>query len=346
MIIKGIAASLPERRVTNEEVIDLVRYHSAKGFTGDLDRTLRIILHLLKRTGLIERRICDRHESPLDHVAVAVREAMSRSYLRRQHIDLLIYVGVGRGFIEPGNSHMIASALGFHKAQCFDVVDACMSWVRGMDMVDSFFKSGKYSNALIINAEFHSIEAGPNFPGCLTLRNADEIPYRFSTYTIGDAATATILFPKDPDNFETHYSSRPELAKLCTLPVKGFEEFCHPEPEIGKSGVMQFTAYGEELHRHVEVESKLLFNSLKNSRDVDVLFVHASSFSEWDKHARAVGMGDKVFQIYPHTGNLVSASIPTAISMAQAQGRLERGNRVGVWVASAGMSFAYSRFRY
>jgi acyl-CoA:acyl-CoA alkyltransferase len=346
VIIKGIAASLPERRVTNEQLIDLVRQHSTGHFSGDLEHTLKLLLHILKRSGLVERRWCDRYESPIDHVAIAVREAMRRCYLRRQHIELLIYVGVGRGFIEPGNSHMMANALGFHKAHCFDVVDACMSWLRALDMVDSLFKTGKYKNALVINAEFFPYFGGRDIASPLVLHSADQIAYSFPTFTIGDAATATILYPQDPDNFDFNYSSRPDLSALCTIPLEGFENFCHPVPEIGKNGILGFTAFGEELHHNVEIEVTQLFNGIKHSRDVDTLFVHSSSYREWDKYARSVGMGDKTFQTYPETGNLVSAAIPTAISQAVAQGKLNRGDRVGVWLGSAGMSFAFSRFKF
>lgn len=346
MIIKGIAASLPERRVTNEEVIDLVRHHSAKGFTGDLERTLRILMRLIKRSGSIERRWCDRHESPIDHVAIAVREALSRCYLRRQHIELVVYVGVARGFLEPSNGHMIANALGFHHAQCFDVVEACMSWVRALDMIDSFFKTGRYRNALIINAEMPSFEGGPNFPHFLTLSNETEIPYSFPSLTIGDGATATILYPKEPDNFEFSFSTRPDLSALCTMPLVGYQEFCHPEPEIGKRGITQLTSFAEPLFRHGHAEITKLFKQAPNARDIDILITHTSSEVEWDKAAAAVGMTDKLFQIYPMTGNLVSASIPAAICIAERQGRLTRGMKVGTWMGSAGMSFAFTKFRY
>lgn len=346
MIIKGIAASLPERRVSNEEVIDLVRHYSQKEFQGDLDRTLRILLQLLKRSGLIERRWCDRHESPIDHVAIAVREALSRCYLRRKHIELLIYVGVGRGFLEPGNSHMIANALGFTNAQCFDVVDACMSWLRALDMVDSLFKTGKYRNALIINAEFHTFEGGPHFPDFLTFKSEHEIPYSFSSLTIGEAATATVLYPRDPQNFEFHFSSKPELSSLCTIPIAGYEEFCHPSPQIGKNGLMQFTAFGESIHRHGKIETAKIFREHNNKGKADIVFVHSSSKTEWDEVGRSAGVEQRIFHTFPATGNLVSASIPTAMHEAIQAGKLERGMSAAAWAGSAGMSFCLSTFRF
>jgi len=159
---------------------------------------------------------------------MATNNALSACYLTPPLIDLLIYVGIGRGFLEPGNSHMIANALGFHKAQCFDIVDACMSWARGLHLVDSLFKSGAYRNAIIINAEFNMIENGPFFPRNFALKNEEHIYYTFPSYSIGEAATATLLIHKEPENFAFNFSTLPDLADLCTIPLDGYEDFCHP----------------------------------------------------------------------------------------------------------------------
>ncbi len=199
MIIKSVAASLPSRIVTNDDMIEMIREQSME-YQGDVGKLLRKINALLKMSGLKERRWCDRHESPIDHVAKATRAALEESYLQKKHIDLLIYVGVGRGFIEPGNAHMIANTLGFTNAQCFDVVDACMSWIRALHLVDSLFKTGGYKNALIINAEFSTTgnAAGKKL---FSLKSDEELEYTFPYFTIGEAATATLLTPQEPDNF-------------------------------------------------------------------------------------------------------------------------------------------------
>lgn len=347
MVIKGVAASLPERRVANEELVEMVRQHSTDIFVGDLERTLKVILHLLKRTGLVERRWCDRHESPLDHIAVAVREALSHTYLRREHIDLLIYVGVGRGFLEPANSHMVANALGLRNAQCFDILDACMSWLRALEMVDGLFRGGRYRNALVVNAEFHSLSGGLHMPQGLKLHTADEIPYSFPAWTIGDAASATLLVDKEPSNFRFNFIADTSLAPLCTIPIPGFEEFCHPDAAIGKRGVMTFTSFGQDLHRQGAPHIiEVLRRGLRAGVPPDIIFVHASSQREWAGYGRTAGVADRLYHLYPHTGNLVSASVPTAMAEAARNGKLTRGMNVGAWVGSAGMSFGYAGFRY
>ena len=345
MIIKGIAASLPSRIVTNDHMIEMIREQSTE-YQGDLEKMLMVTRALLEKSGLQERRWCDRYELPIDHVAKATRAALADSYLQNSHIELLIYVGVGRGFLEPGNSHMIANALGFHKAQCFDIVDACMSWVRALQLVDSLFKNGGYRNALIVNAEFNAQSGGPLYPHNLNLHHREQLEYRFSSFTIGEAATATLLIPSEPDNFEFHFSTRPDLSDLCTIPLPDYEGFCNPTDKIGKDGAMQFTSYGLDLHNHAFKEAIDVFEKMPPKDSIDSVFVHASSKKEWERFGVHIGLADKIHHVYPRTGNVVSASIPVAMADAIRRRDLDRDNHVIFWVGSAGMSFSATRFKY
>ena len=345
MLIKSIASSLGSRRVTNDEVLSLIEQHSTE-YEGNIKRATRLISKLLEKSGLEERRWCDRHELPLDHVAKAANKALSECYLRHSQIDLLIYVGIGRGFLEPGNSHMIANALGFENAQCFDIVDACMSWIRALHVVDNLFKSGAYRNAIIINAEFNMTENGPLFPKNFALKNEAQIYHTFPSFSIGEAATATLLVPKEPDNFEFNFITRPDLSDLCTIPLNGFEEFCHPNQLIGANGIGQFTSYGIDLHKYGQHELIKLYKNMLQKYDIKYIFVHASSKKEWEMCGEAIGVEDKIHHIYPFTGNLVSASIPAAIADAIDHGKLDRRDGIALWVGSAGMSFNVTQFVY
>ena len=345
MIIKGIAASLPSRVVTNDDMIEMIREQSTE-FDGDLEQTLATTKRLLEKSGLQERRWCDRHELPIDHVAMAADKALAASYLQKNHIELLIFVGVGRGFLEPGNSHMIANALGFDKAQCFDIVDACMSWVRAMHLVDNFFKNGGYRNALIINAEFNTHSGGPLYPHNLNLKKREQLAHTFPSFTIGEAATATLLIPSEPDNFEFYFSTRPDLSDLCTIPLHGYDGFCHPTDKIGKNGVMQFTSYGLDLHNESQEEIVKVFKKMTAKDDIRIIFTHASSKMEWEKFGKQIGLEDKLYHIYPKKGNLVSASVPAAIHHAITNKSLCRGDKVALWVGSAGMSYNFTSLTY
>jgi acyl-CoA:acyl-CoA alkyltransferase len=344
MIIENVAASFPKRRVKNEEVVDLVRHHSS-GFNGDLDKLLRVIRTLLDRSGLVTRHWRVPGERPIDHLESAVRDALEGTGLQPRDIDLLVYVGIGGGFREPGNSYMVAKTLGMAKAQCFDIVDACMSWTRAASLVDSLFKSGNFRNALIVNAEFNMTEGMAGVPQNYAVRDFAEVNYLLPSYTIGEAATATLLLPQQPGNFSIAFESRPELADLCMIPTIGYQGYFQVSDAVAALGAGRFTALGTELHDRLAEEMPALIRAAGGyPEQADVVFTHSSSTPAWTGVGQQYGFADKIFHIYPQTGNVVSASVPAAMALARQAGKLRKGDRVMCLMGSAGMSFALSKF--
>ena len=344
MIIDNVAASFPTRRVNNDEVVELVRQYSRE-FQGDLDKMLRVVKTLLDRSGLVNRNWRQAGERPIDHLAAAVGSVLERSGLRHTEIDLLVYVGIGGGFREPGNSYMVAKTLGLHGAQCFDIVDACMSWTRALSLVDSLFKAGKFRNALVVNAEFNLTEGMAGFPQNFAIRDLEQVNYLLPSYTIGEAATATLLLPQDPENFSIAFRSRPDLADLCMIPTAGYQGFYEVNEVVAALGEGRFTARGTELHDWLGEEMPALVRAAgAYPEQADVVFTHSSSTPAWTGVGKRYGFAEKIFHIYPQTGNVVSASIPAAMALAQQAGKLAKGDQVMCLMGSAGMSFALSKF--
>lgn len=345
MRIAATAYSMPNRIVSNDDVIDIIRQRSTEGYRGNLDHDLAIIRRFLVGSGLEERRWCKEGERPRDHIVAAIESALAESGVSKKAVELVIYVGIGKGFAEPGNSHIIAGSLGMDHAQCFDITDACMSWIRGLQVADSFFRRGMYKNALILNAEFLVTGNKYAYPDNYYLRSREEIPYSLPSYTFGEAASATVLFPDDTPNFEFHFAARTDLYDLCTIPMSCYPEYSDATPRIGKrpSGL---TSFGSELHHSGQPEVRSILKALGRIDDIHRIFVHASSKKEWEMAARAMGVEKKVHHVYPWTGNLVSASVPVAMRDALDKGLLNSGDTVCFWVGSAGMSFSAVRFQY
>lgn len=207
MIIESVAASLPERKVSNEEVVDIIRFNS-KNFDGDLAKTLRVVKARLERSGLVTRHWLDDDERPIDHVDQVVHAALKATALRPSDIDLFIYVGIGGGFHKLGNAYILAKTLGLLHAECFDILDACMSWTRALSLTNSLFKTRRIRNALIVNAEFNMVRGTAGFPENYTLGHPQELDYLYPSYTIGEAASATLLLPTAPDNLSVTIHSK------------------------------------------------------------------------------------------------------------------------------------------
>jgi acyl-CoA:acyl-CoA alkyltransferase len=228
---------------------------------------------------------------------------------------------------------------------CFDIVDACMSWIRALEISYEFFKSGRYKHVMILNGEFN-IQHG--FPDNFKIQNLRQIEYTFPTYTIGEAATATILSPSNAQ-WKFAYKSVPELADLCTIPLDGYDNFVEPNRRIGQNGLNNFVSYGKELfdaaRRYLVPVVKEL---VKDFDEPDIYFPHAASDAAYLSASKehAVPVGKMYAKVFPNYGNIVSASIPMGMDMALKEGRLKRGHDVVLCPASAGMVYSAVRFTY
>ncbi|MFI9505226.1 3-oxoacyl-[acyl-carrier-protein] synthase III C-terminal domain-containing protein [Nocardia sp. NPDC052566] len=345
MKIRSVVAGLPSRVVTNADIIDLIAAHSSGYFEGDLDAALRKVDYYLRYAGSDERRWLDAGERPIDLLRTAANSALAQADMVADEIDLLIYTGIGRGFIEPGGAYHSAAAIGLRNAHCFDIIDACMSWTRAVQVTESLFRTGQFSNAMIVNAEFGLRDGGAVFPHLLRLPHLEALESTFPAYTLGEAATATVLTAQDNAPWEFRFASRPDLAPLCNVTMDGYEGFCDPSDKLAKNGVGIFTSYGFEMHEAGAGEALAVFERLDPPiEEVAALFTHASSKRYWQGMADKVGLGSAIHHVYDKTGNVVSASVPAAIASAMAEGRLRDGDRAACWVGSAGMSFGAFTF--
>lgn len=338
---EAVATAFPTRRVGNAEIIAMVREHSSETYDGDLEVVLTRIGKLLNISGAKERRMLAAGERPIDLICQAVQSALQQAQVVPDEIDLLIWCGVGKGFLEPGQSYMLAHALGWQRVECFDILDACMSWMRALQIGQRLIESGRYRRVMVVNGEFNGMPDGPLYPANFQLHNEQELQRIFASYTIGNAATATILSAAPENHWDWGFISRPDLADLCTLPGKNWDQYCIPKEKIAANGTLRFTSYGAELHeKGADVIVPLWHEVIKAPETIKAVFTHASSWREWHKFAGEVGMADRLHCVYPDYGNLVSASVPAALALAQQAGHISRGDRIALWVGSAGMSFA------
>jgi 3-oxoacyl-[acyl-carrier-protein] synthase III len=231
---------------------------------------------------------------------------------------------------------------------CFDIVDACMAWSRTCDVVESFFRSGRYKRALIVNAESYFNEGGVACPSNFALKDVRAIEYSFGAYCGGDGATATVLAADPERPWVRNYISTKQGADLCTVPLPGFQARSHPSPHIGLNGTNAFTAFGSRVFNTGQSQMVEVLRMLKpHLEDIKMIFAHTGGdVSSYERWAEAAGAAGKVRYLYPEFGNIGSASIPASIARHVESGELQRGDRVGAWIGSSGMSFSSYAFTY
>ena len=157
MKISSIAYSVPSKSYTNEEFTNMWINQLVGLNTTEKEIYRASILKLLKHTGAKRRfmRDLDKGETAYEHILSAMKQSLEKAHTDKDDIDLLIYCGVGKGFIEPSNAYLYAKEMGMKDVQCFDVVDACMSWTRAMQICQGFLKSKTFKKIMVVTGEFH-----------------------------------------------------------------------------------------------------------------------------------------------------------------------------------------------
>jgi len=345
MKIAAVKSRVPSRRLDNQDLLAHLDQQNPAVPAQEKTRYMKLVGKLLEKTGAEYRhwRDVQQRESASELILGAIDDALISANINASDIDLVIYCGVGRGFLEPANAYFYANAKGMNTANCFDITDACMSWIRALQIAELMLNAGVFRNAMIVNGEFH-FGLHDNWE----IRDIRSLEYTFPMYTIGEAATATILLPNDsPWKFE--YSSRPEFAHLCTIPLYGHAEFVPPSERVGLNGLNKFVSFGEELlHEAETVLGELIVNSIDDLAEKNWYFPHAPSKTAYRDGMHALGVPiDRVYlETFPRYGNLVSASIPVGLSSAENEGLLKRGDSVALVPASAGLVASLVQFTY
>ncbi len=336
MKIASVAYRVPSWKVSNDDLLTYIDKCNPSVSALKKLPYLKIVEKLLRQTGAKTRhwRELNSHEKASDLILGVMKDALEDANLLAKDIDLLIYCGVGRGFLEPANAYFYAHACGMNRVNCFDITDACMSWIRATHIAQLMLKTGTFKRAMIINGEFHL-----GFHDNWEIRDLRSLEYSFPMYTIGEAATATILIPSEKD-WEFAYSSKPEFSDMCTIPLPSHANFVEPSEKIGHNGIYRFVSYGRELFQAgVDCLGELIQNTIEDTELNLWYFPHAPSKKVYEEEMPKYGVpAEKIYlKVYPQFGNLVSASIPVGLSLAQTEGKLKVGDSIALIPASAGL---------
>jgi len=345
MRIEALALAVPSREVSNAEVVELIGQHTTD-FDGNLDHTLNLLSKMLIKTGLETRRWLEPGEFSLDYVLEACRKA-STGLGKNDKIDLLVYCSVYGELIEPSTSNLLANHLGLHDCQCFDIKAACDGWMKAAQLANFYLSSGEYHRIMVVTGEFSMTPGYALYPGLFKLRSPGDLEHRFPAFTIGESATATIFVRDDENPWRFTNKTRNDLVELCTVTPSWYVKLPEGSGRIGTNGPGLFTSWAKELSgAGIPLAIETFQDSGIKPQDVDILFTHCSSSRDWRGIAEALGLGDKLYDIYRHFGNVVSGGVPTAMERALRDGGLQRGYACAVLIASAGMSFSTVSFAF
>jgi 3-oxoacyl-[acyl-carrier-protein] synthase III len=343
----SITYALPSNVITNADVCERLIEGSSPHLSGaEMSELLSLTQTAFATAGTTVRYHIGNGEKPSDLCVRAGLAALEEAQIKPSDVDLLLYVGIGRGFLEPATANVFQDLLGLSRATCFDVLDACASWLRAVEIARSLMSSGGYRTAMIINGEFIG-----RYAYRYALRTVSEFFHWFPGVTVGEAATATVITSGgEEDNFHIDFRNYGDKRGLCIIPLANYRDYLGEDPPNGMDLVpLQFSSYGTRLLRF---GAKKLVDHYKsapcfNSQPYDIVFGHAASDQICESIGVRCGLSfDKFKFTHQLFGNTASASLPLALATAKAEGRLFPGTQALVLYASAGVSTALARFTY
>jgi 3-oxoacyl-[acyl-carrier-protein] synthase-3 len=333
--INGIGAYVPERRISNDDVLELMR--AASSCYLDADSTEQLIdraKRTLAKSGNVTRYWCEEDQYCTDIARVASERALEDAGVDAKELDLIIFTGMSKAFVEPATAHVLRHEIGATRANVIDTQDACTSFMKSIELADSLIKTGNYGTILIATGERTYDWAD------FTCKTLDEFFLKSGSLTIGDAAGALVLQRSD----DPSYAGNPKHMRFFYRIVDGTYDTCH----IGLN-----YRFGERYRlssdsaRLVQTGMQAIMDLLmeKTQEDewkhfqYDNLFIHdiGKIIDEWVLpflRETDICVPDTYRSFFPEYGNVACASLPLGLWLARQDGRLKRGN-AGVFICPA-----------
>ncbi|HEX4125745.1 MAG TPA: beta-ketoacyl-ACP synthase III [Tepidisphaeraceae bacterium] len=316
-IIAGTGSCVPERRLTNDQLAQMVDTNDA---------------WIVQRTGIRERRIAAEGESTATLATAAARRALDAAGTTPADLDLIVCGTITPEMAFPSTACFVAASLGLSSTPAFDIAAACSGFIYTLDTAASFIKAGRYRTVLVLGAE--------------TLSRITDYTDRGSCILFGDGAGAVVLKASNEAQRGLLYSSlhadghgwemlhcppgsrNPPTANLLAergqyMKIKG--------REVYKFAVSRFEELIEDAMRTCELKAG----------DVKLIVPHQVNLRIIDSAMEKLGLGmDKAFVNIDKYGNTSAASIPIALDEAVRGGKLSPGDVVIFVAFGAGLTWA------
>ena len=99
---------------------------------------------LRELSGIVERRVWDEGTMPSEAAAKAGAKAIEKAGVEPAKLGILINTSVCRDYLEPSTACIAHSILGLPETcMNFDLGNACLGFVNGMDMVANMIERGE-----------------------------------------------------------------------------------------------------------------------------------------------------------------------------------------------------------
>lgn len=328
--IAGLAHVDPPIRVPTEEL--------ATRLGPFLDRIGLPRRALQGLSGIVARRFWTEGKRPSDAATDAARAAISAAGVANDRIGILVNTSVCRDWVEPSTASIVHGNLDLH-AGCrnFDVANACLGFLSGMDLVAVMIERGDVDYGLIVDGEGSRFVTDQTIARLLADGTVDDFRAEFAALTLGSGAAAMVL-------------ARAELVSAAGRPVHtykgGLSLAASDQNHLcrGNDDKMVTDSNGL-LHAGIGLAEQTWAKGCEDfgwhSGYFDEYCLHQVSKVHTDKLLKRLGLDpQRTLSIVSEFGNIGPAAVPIVLSKAVAAGRIGSGSTVGLFGIGSGLNCA------
>jgi len=327
VVIQSLAAVEPPIRVTSKEIeLQLKPTLDRLGVRDDL---------LEEVSGIGARRFWEKGTQPSDAATLAAEKVLDDSGIDRQKIGVIINTSVCRDYLEPSTACIVHGNLELNeKCFNFDVGNACLAFMNGMDIAARMIERTEVDYALVVDGESSRPITEATIERLLD-PSIKEQQFRaeFASLTLGSGAAAMILARK-----ELAPEGHPYLGSVSRAATQ-FNHLCRGQMDQMKTDTRILLSEGLKLASKTFNAARIAFGWVAS--ELDQFVIHQVSKVHTDSLVNLLGLDpNKVHAIYPEMGNIGPASVPIVLAKAAELGRIKRGDRVALLGIGSGLNCA------
>jgi 3-oxoacyl-[acyl-carrier-protein] synthase-3 len=323
-VILGSGSELPTKVMTNTDFEKLID-------TSDE--------WITTRTGIKERRILEEGKGSADMAYHASVKALQAAGLEANDLDAIIVGTCTPDYPMPSSACVLEDMLGARKVFSFDVNAACSGFLNALAVTDSFVRTGKIRNALVVGSDVLS-----------RVLNWHD---RTTCVLFGDGAGAIVVGASSDGNrgiLSTRLRTDGSYAKTLYVPAGGSLKPASIETIESKQHTI--TMNGKEVFKIAvrameEISREVLEEANVSIDEVSLVIPHQANRRIINALAERLKVPlEKVVVNVDKYGNTSAASVPVALDEAWRQGRIAAGDTVLLNSFGAGFAWGAALIRF
>jgi 3-oxoacyl-[acyl-carrier-protein] synthase-3 len=319
-VVRGVGASLPRRVMKNAD------------FEGVVETSDEWIV---QRTGIRQRHIAADDETTASLGEAAARAALDNAGLTPADIDLIVLATSTPNNTFPATAVEIQSRLGMRHGFAFDMQAVCSGFVYAVTTADLYLRGGLAKRALVIGSE--------------TFSRILDWSDRTTCVLFGDGAGALVLEAQEGEGTITDRGVL--TASLRSDGAHKDKLFVDGGPSTTQT-IGHLRMEGREVFKHAvgmitDVIEATFGEAKITAEDIQWFVPHQANRRIIDASAKKLGIAEeKVIVTVDQHGNTSAASVPLALSVAVADGRIRKGDLVLLEAMGGGFTWGAVLLRW